>query len=388
MKRPTIIDVAKAAAVSKSTVSLVLQNSPLVRPATRVLVEQAMAALGYVYNRAAANLRQSNTGLIGLVINDLRNPFFTEFATSAQMEFSRQGFATVIANTAEDPALQAQVVGSMIEHGVAALVISPTYGDEWSFDALLRAGVPALQVLRQVDRRAAFPFASFDYVEGGRLATRHLLAGGARRVAFVGGLEGRPITQERMAGYLEVMAAAGLPPHVIPATPSPQAMHATSSPQAMHATSSPQAMHATPSPQAMHATPSPQAMHATSSPQAMHATSSRAFGRDLALTLCRDGTGLDAALCFNDLVALGMQAGFAQAGHRVGRDFRLVGFDDIEEAALGWPKLSSVRCNVAEFGRNTAAAMLGWLVGGIVPPAVSRAEVALMVRGSSEPAVG
>jgi len=352
MKRPTIIDVAKAAAVSKSTVSLVLQNSPLVRPATRVLVEQAMAALGYVYNRAAANLRQSNTGLIGLVINDLRNPFFTEFATSAQMEFSRQGFATVIANTAEDPALQAQVVGSMIEHGVAALVISPTYGDEWSFDALLRAGVPALQVLRQVDRRAAFPFASFDYVEGGRLATRHLLAGGARRVAFVGGLEGRPITQERMAGYLEVMAAAGLPPHVIPATPSPQAMHATSS------------------------------------PQAMHATSSRAFGRDLALTLCRDGTGLDAALCFNDLVALGMQAGFAQAGHRVGRDFRLVGFDDIEEAALGWPKLSSVRCNVAEFGRNTAAAMLGWLVGGIVPPAVSRAEVALMVRGSSDPAVG
>ena len=329
MKRPTIIEVAAAAGVSKSTVSLVLQNSPLVRPATRAAVERAMAALGYVYNRAAANLRQSNTGLIGLVINDLRNPFFTEFATSAQMEFSRRGFATVIANTAEDPGLQAQVVGSMIEHGVAAVVISPTYGDTWSFDALLRAGVPTMQVLRQVDPRADFPFASFDYVQGGRLAARHLLDMGARRVAFVGGLAGRPITLERMAGYLEVMAAAGLPP------------------------------------------------------RAIHAAPSRAMGRDLALQLCAEDSDLDAALCFNDLVALGMQAGFAEAGRRVGQDFRLVGFDDIEEAGQGWPKLTSVRCNVAEFGSGVAGAMLGWLAGGAAPAAVTRADVALMVRDSS-----
>lgn len=329
MKRPTIIDVAAAAGVSKSTVSLVLQNSPLVKPTTRTAVERAMAALGYVYNRAAANLRQSNTGLIGLIINDLRNPFFTEFATSAQMEFSRQGFATVIANTSEDPGVQAQVVGSMIEHGVAALVISPTYGDERSFDALLRAGVPAMQVLRQVDMRPDFPFASFDYVQGGRLATQHLLAMGTRRVAFVGGPAGRPITLERMAGYLEVMAAAGLPP------------------------------------------------------RAIHAAPSRAFGRDLALQLCDEGSDLEAALCFNDLVALGMQAGFAEAGRSVGRDFRLVGFDDIEEAAQGWPKLSSVRCNVGAFGGGIAATMLGWLAGGPAPAAVARAEVTLMVRDSS-----
>ena len=65
-RRPTIIDVAKAAGVSKSTVSLVLQASPLVRPATREAVRQAMADLGYVYNRSAANLRSPNVGLIGL----------------------------------------------------------------------------------------------------------------------------------------------------------------------------------------------------------------------------------------------------------------------------------------------------------------------------------
>ena len=63
-RRPTIIDVAKAAGVSKSTVSLILQASPLVRPATREAVRQAMADLGYVYNRSAANLRSPNVGLI------------------------------------------------------------------------------------------------------------------------------------------------------------------------------------------------------------------------------------------------------------------------------------------------------------------------------------
>ena len=89
-RRPTIVDVAKAAGVSKSTVSLVLQNSPLVRDETRADVRRVMAEIGYVYNRAAATLRSANAGLIGLVINDLRNPFFTEFATSLQMPCRRR----------------------------------------------------------------------------------------------------------------------------------------------------------------------------------------------------------------------------------------------------------------------------------------------------------
>jgi LacI family transcriptional regulator len=68
-KRPTIQDVARHAGVSKSTVSLVLQNSPLVKGSTRKQVEASMAALNYVYNRSAANLRGAGTGLVGLIIN-------------------------------------------------------------------------------------------------------------------------------------------------------------------------------------------------------------------------------------------------------------------------------------------------------------------------------
>jgi LacI family transcriptional regulator len=78
-----------------------------------------------------------------------------------------------------------------------------------------------------------------------------------------------------------------------------------------------------------------------------------------------------------------MLAGFAEAGVRVGADFRLVGFDDIEECALSWPQLSSVRCDIARFGREAAEAMLAWIEGSERPPETRLAPVELIARHSS-----
>ena len=327
-RRPTILDVAKAAGVSKSTVSLVLQDSPLVRDETAQAVRAAMARVGYVYNRAAANLRSAQTGLIGLVINDLRNPFFTEFATSMQMALAEQGYATVIGNSDEDPARQAQLVQSMIEHGVAGLVISPTFGDPGAvLGQIAAAQIPAMQVLRKLDDSdGQIPFASFDYTAGGAAATRHLLDQGLTRLAFLGGRPDRAISAERASGYLAEMAAAGLAPLVL------------------------------------------------SGPITRHA------GHEAAASLPGD---VQAVLCFNDLVALGLMNGLASRGRRVGRDIRLVGFDDIEECAEVWPALSSVSCDIARFGHDTAGRLLGWLNRGQVPLDETRAPVGLIARASS-----
>lgn len=329
-KRPTIIDVATRAGVSKSTVSLVLQQSPLVKAETRDDVRRAMADLGYVYNRAAANLRSANAGLIGLVINDLRNPFFTEFATSLQMALSARGYATVIANTDEDPALQAQVVGAMLEHSVSALIVSPAYGDEAAtFDAIARANVPALQVLRQVVDSARFPFAAPDYPAGSRLATEHLLAQGARQIAFIGGLEGRAVTRSRMSGYLATLAEKGLAPLHLPGRPG------------------------------------------------------RAFGREAAHRLARDHGQIDAVLCFNDLTALGLLTGCTELRRTVGPDLKVVGFDDIEDCAQAFPALTSVRCDIAGFGRSMAETVLDWLENNQRPPRETITPVTLIPRTSS-----
>lgn len=328
-RRATIIDVAKRAGVSKSTVSLVLQNSPSVREQTRVLVRQAMAELGYIYNRAAANMRMSNGGLIGLVINDLRNPFFAEFATSLQMALAERGYSCVIANTDEDPALQDQVVGAMIEHGVSALILCPAYGETAAtFDAIARGGIPAMQMLRGVDPRLdLFPLIAPDYLAGGRAATRQLIAAGARRIAFVGGLDGRAVTEERKSGYLEALAEAGIAPLV------------------------------------------------------MTGKASRAFGRSAAAQL--HAARVDAALCFNDLVALGMLPGCQELGLRVGEDFLVSGFDDIEEAAQAYPPLTSVHCDIAGIGLLAARTVADWLENGRAPPPQTRTAVTLSVRQSS-----
>lgn len=334
-RRPTIIDVAKQAGVSKSTVSLVLQNSPTVRDETREQVRQAMAEIGYVYNRSAANMRSSNAGLIGLVINDLRNPFFTEFATSLQMSLAEKGYATVVANTDEDPALQQQVVSSMIEHGVSGFILCPAYGETAkTFDEVLRANIPTLQLLRQVDDRLdKFPLTAPDYHSGSIIATQHLLDAGARRIAFVGGLEGRTVTQERMQGYLSLMSDHGIDPVV------------------------------------------------------MTGASSREFGRKAAQKLRQDHPDVDAAVCFNDLVAIGLSSGLHEIGQTAGEDMLVIGFDDIEDAAQTYPTLSSVSCGIADIGAQTAATIVNWLEKGDVPPTITRTPVKLVLRQSSRRAV-
>ncbi|MEY8140847.1 LacI family DNA-binding transcriptional regulator [Falsihalocynthiibacter sp. CO-5D18] len=330
-KKPTIIDVAAHAGVSKSTVSLVVQNSPLVKEDTRKLVQESMKALNYVRNRAAATLRGSGTGLVGLVINDLRNPFFTEFAASAQMAFSDHGLATVIANSNEDPKIQHQVIQSMLEHEVSALLISPCYGDtKGTFDAIAQSGIPTLQVLRQADMRAdIFPFYSLDYGAGSQLAVEHLIGQGIREIAFVGGEKGVAITSERMSAYQTGIIDKGLQGHVF------------------------------------------------------HGRAARVFGREVAFKLLREHPTVKAAICFNDLVALGMMSAFAQSRVVVGKDFFLIGFDDIEECSHVYPQLSSVHCDIAEFGRQSSRIVLDWLETGIQPMCPDRAPVHLEIRQSS-----
>lgn len=330
-RRPTIKDVAKEAGVSKSTVSLVLQRSPLVKDETRTLVRDAMARIGYVYNRSAAQLRGSSSGLIGLIINDLRNPFFTEFATSFQTSLAARGYAVVLAHVNEDAVEQGRMIDTLIEHGVSGFVVSPAYSDEPTpLEAIARAGLPAIQVFRKVDaREELFPFIAPNYETGSRAATEHLFERGAQHVAFVGGLAGRAVTEERMSGYLAVMAEKGLEPLVLTGA------------------------------------------------------ATHAFGLDTSTRLQMEYPSVDGALCFNDQVALGLMAGASAQGRRIGHDMRVIGFDNIEGSRQSVPALTSVACGIPQFATDVAARLLAWLDDGVVPESGMRTDVSLIIRGSS-----
>ncbi|MGC6411548.1 MAG: LacI family DNA-binding transcriptional regulator [Candidatus Puniceispirillaceae bacterium] len=330
-RRTTIIEVAQKAGVSKSTVSLVLQNSSLVKNETRDKVRAAMDALNYVYNRSAAHLGGSATGLIGLIINDLRNPFFTEFATSVQMALAERGYMVVLGNSNEEPALQRQLLSSMVEHGVSGLIVSPAYDDNaHSFDICHKASVPTLQVLRKLDSRTdLFPFSAPDYEAGGREATAHLLAQNIRHIAFVGGEEGRKITQERLSGYQAVLEENAI------------------------------------------------------TPQFFFGATSHQFGRETAHMLAKQHPEIEAVICFNDRVALGVLAGSRDMDRQVGHDLKIIGFDNIEECQHSQPPLSSVSCDIAEFGQEVAQRMADWLEAKQEPLRETRSSVRLIARGSS-----
>jgi len=329
--RPTILDVAKQAGVSKSTVSLVLQGASSVKDETRESVRQAMKDIGYVYNRSAAKLRSSSSGLIGLVINDLRNPFFTEFAALFQMELAKAGFATVLANTDENPELQSKMISSLIEHGVGGFIISPSYGEEAKTLALLdAANTPTLQVFRALERaEGTYPFLAPDYLLGGRLAADHLIECGCQNIAFLGGLEGRPVTRERMQGYLAVQKELGRDPLVLTGQ------------------------------------------------------ATRAFGKSMAARLREDHPDVDGVICFNDLVALGVLSACQDLGVEAGSDLRVVGFDDIEDGQNSYPTLTTVSSNIPEFAASAAKQIVAWIADDVAPPASARSPVRLVVRASS-----
>ena len=330
--RATIIDIARLAGVSKSTVSLVLKASPLVKTETRATVVEAMDRLGYVYNRGAANLRMARSNVVGMIISDLMNPFFTELAVGLESAFNEAGFVSLLANTGEDAARQARLLQSMREQGVAGIVISPAGGT--SAAALLdsmRGGGPVVTMMRRVDD-SSLPYVGQDNVAGACEAVRHLVALGHRRIAYFGGFGNMTTRRERLRGYAQGLREAGLgidPVLDIESAPT------------------------------------------------------RAGGADAATIALGMQEPPTAAVCYNDMVAIGAIGALTRARKQVGRDMSIVGFDDIAEAAYTAPPLTTISADTRALGRQTAQLLLGLIAGAAAPAGPVFGPARLVVRESS-----
>ena len=198
-RRLTILDIAREAGVSKSTVSLVLQGSPVVRPETRERVQAAIERLGYVYHRGAANLRRQKSDVVGMVINDLTNPFFAELAAGIEHGLHRAGIVPFLANTGENPIRQTEVLRLMREHGAVGFILCPALGtDRETMTEVEAWRLPVVTVMRRAPgkhddlgharqpsrcfaRRAAPAAARAPADRLPRRPRRHGRAGGAQR---------------------------------------------------------------------------------------------------------------------------------------------------------------------------------------------------------------
>lgn len=209
---PSIKDVAQRAGVSIATVSRVLSDKPNVRPEVRARVHAVVQELGYRPNRVASSLRKRTANVIGLLVSDIRNPFFTAIARAIEDAFNEADMGVFLCNTDEDPEKESRYLHMLLDENVAGIIISPTPGGEQrGFDAVLGAQTPLVCIDRRLET-ATVDSVTSDNINSARLLTDHLIERGYRRVGAVIGLQASMTGRERMQGYLESMNAHGLTP--------------------------------------------------------------------------------------------------------------------------------------------------------------------------------
>nr|WP_084960139.1 LacI family DNA-binding transcriptional regulator [Thermoactinospora rubra] len=198
-------DVAEAAGVALKTVSRVVNGEPGVRPATAERVREAIARLGYRRNESARMLRSGRTSTIGLVIEDVADPFYSGLSRAVEDAAIRHGCLLLTGSSGEDPARERELVLAFCNRRVDGLIVVPAGDDHAYLRPELEAGVPAVFVDRPPGPGLDADTVLCDNAGGAALAVRHLLAGGHRRIAFLGDSPAIYTATERLRGYRETL---------------------------------------------------------------------------------------------------------------------------------------------------------------------------------------
>lgn len=293
--------------------SLALRDSPLVAVRTRDRIKEHARALGYIYNRRAASLRTSKSGIVGVVVHDIMNPFFAEILRSIESELDRSRQTFLLSNHYDQLEKQRTFIDTLLQLGADGVIMSPAIGTPAKDIATAEDnGLPAVLIARSV-AEADVPVFRGDDAYGIGLATNHLVSLGHRRIAMVGGTDQTSTGRDRYHGYVAAMEKADL--QVAPGwrLPGPRTKQA---------------------------------------------------GFEAALHFLALPDRPTAAVCWNDLVAIGLMNGIARAGLKPGVDISVTGYDDLEEAAIATPALTTVWNGQREVGRRAARALLD-RIGGI-----------------------
>ncbi|MGI5374562.1 LacI family DNA-binding transcriptional regulator [Streptomyces sp. CA-251387] len=210
----TMADVARRAGVSVATVSHVLNDTRPVLPHTRQAVLDAMDELGYTPNTLARSLVTSRTRSIGLAVSAISNPYFTEILQGVEAAALEHGYSLLIADPHDDPVHERKVVQLLHERRVDGMIVAPSADPRDLVAYLGRHHVPTVLLDRVVDTSAdgspRFDQVCADSAEPVARLVTHLAGLGHRRIALVAGLPGLSTTSERLTGYRDGLAAAGL----------------------------------------------------------------------------------------------------------------------------------------------------------------------------------
>jgi DNA-binding LacI/PurR family transcriptional regulator len=325
MSGPTMEDVARAAGVSRSLVSLVFQDSPKVAPASRRRILTAATRLGYRPNTVARSLASKQVRTFGVLLNDLSNPFFAAVYDAVANSAEAAGYGIALGAGQRDPGRERAAIFEFLSHRVSGLIlVSP----RMSVAAISQAtgGVPTVVVGRDV-RLPTVDAVLNDEVAGTRAALDHLISLGHVDIAHVSGGRGAGAAERRRA-YEEVMAASGLTARVIPGEFTEQA--------------------------------------------------GQSAGR-----LLLKGPLPTAVFAANDMVAVGLMGAFMSAGLSIPDDIAIVGYDNLALSALSMISLTSVAQSLHDFGQAATDLLLDRIEGGREDRVRRQFQPELIIRRST-----
>jgi len=310
-RRLTMKEVARAAGVSTQTVSRVLNNRPDVAPATLARVQQVIADTGYAPNAFARSLTQGRSHTLGVIAFGLDLVGPAGVLTGIDQQAAELGYSISLHLVhAPDIRDASQVIRSLAARQVDGIVWAvPEVGNNraWSVAPGLEMAVP-LVLLSGMDETTSLPSIVIDNRAIGRLATEHLLTGGARRIGILTGPRAWWESAERVLGWREALAAHGLAP--VPGLVEIGDWKPDS-------------------------------------------------GRTGLRALLEREPELDAVFASNDQMALGVLHAAHELGRRVPEDLSVVGVDDIAEAAHFWPSLTTVHQPLRRAGALAVALLDG-----------------------------
>ncbi|MET7324285.1 LacI family DNA-binding transcriptional regulator [Streptomyces sp. NPDC005549] len=340
----TLADVAARAQVSPATVSRVLNGNYPVAASTRERVLKAVDELDYVLNGPASALAAATSDLVGILVNDIADPFFGIMAGAVQSEIGGPGGRAggerlaVVCNTGGTPERELTYLTLLQRQRAAAVVLTGGAMEDEAHQAavagklrkLTEAGTRVVLCGRPPAPDTGAIALTFDNRGGGRELTEHLIGLGHRRLGYIAGPEERTTTRHRLEGHRTALAAHGI----------------------------------------------------EEDPRwTVHGRYDRQAGYEATLELLRRDPTLTAVVAANDTVALGACAALRDSGLRIPDDVSVAGFDDLPFSIDAVPALTTVRLPLAEAGARAGRVAMGREeapAGGI---AVVRGE--LMVRGSS-----
>ncbi|MBM7591353.1 LacI family DNA-binding transcriptional regulator [Brevibacillus fulvus] len=331
--RVTLQQVAEHAGVSRATASKVVRGSSNVSDAAREKVFNSMKELGYIYDRVAANLRSNRSNTIGLIITDIRNPYFSDLLIGIHESLDKEGYTVILGTTFDSVEKQDLLLSTMLEHRVGGILLSPVPGSSpETVERLSQFDIPIVLAARRITTDHQFDYVGIDNVEGAKLAVQHLVAKGHQRIAFIGGPSNSSAWQERTEGYCLALLEAGIPVDEALIKEGP---------------------------------------------------TTRQGGYETIRKVLEQPDPPTAIFCYNDIIALGALTYLDEIGIKPGQHISIVGFDDIQEASMTPPGLSTIAAHPQQIGAY-AANLLHQRISGLAgPPQQIILSPDLIVRGTT-----